>query len=137
MRARMETAKKKCMFRFMIKFLKPLALSPGIGFFFLPLLLVATVSANNLPFDSSTPINPPQAPNPTYHSTASEVRLVFFATDKNDHSVEELQKDDFALVDDGEDDSRVPQFHPLGLNQTRHYRADGFKRIGSAAARTR
>ncbi len=37
---------------------------------------------------------------PKYHSTVSEVRLVFFATDENNHRVEDLQRDDFAVVDD-------------------------------------
>jgi len=52
----------------------------------LPLLLVATIAGQ----DSSTL---------TYHSSVSEVRLVFFATDENNHSVEDLQSDDFAVVD--------------------------------------
>ncbi len=37
--------------------------------------------------------------NPSYRSAVSEVRLVFFATDEHNHSVEEVQKDDFAVVD--------------------------------------
>src|SRR5579863_4135226 len=53
----------------------------------LPLLLVATAGAQ-------------EKPGLTYHSTVSEVRLVFFATDEDNHSVEDLQKDDFAVVDD-------------------------------------
>jgi VWFA-related protein len=36
----------------------------------------------------------------TYQSTASEVRLVFFATDENNHSIQDLQESDFAVVDD-------------------------------------
>src|SRR5271165_2716965 len=53
----------------------------------LPLLLLTSVEAQ----ESSIP---------NYRSTASEVRLVFFATDENNHTVEDLQKDDFAVVDD-------------------------------------
>lgn len=40
------------------------------------------------------------APSLTYHSSASEVRLVFFTTGENNQPVEKLQKDDFAVVDD-------------------------------------
>src|SRR5271166_4449762 len=53
----------------------------------LPLLLLTSVEAQ----ESSIP---------NYRSTASEVRLVFFATDENNHTVEDLQRDDFAVVDD-------------------------------------
>ena len=35
-----------------------------------------------------------------YHSAVSEVRLVFFATDEQNHNVLTLQKDDFAVIDD-------------------------------------
>lgn len=52
----------------------------------LPLLLLSTGEAQ----ESSTP---------TYHSSTSEVRLVLFATDENNRSVEDLQRDDFAVVD--------------------------------------
>lgn len=41
-----------------------------------------------------------ESSNPTYHSTVSEVRLVFFAVDENNHPVEELRRDGFAVVDD-------------------------------------
>jgi VWFA-related protein len=36
---------------------------------------------------------------PTYHSTVSEVRVTFFATDDNDRVVEAITKSDFAIVD--------------------------------------
>ncbi len=36
---------------------------------------------------------------PTYRSTVSEVRVTFFATDKNNHPLETLAKSDFAIVD--------------------------------------
>lgn len=52
----------------------------------LPLLLLTTLEAQ-------------QSSIPTYHSSVSEVRLVLFATDENNHSVEDLQRDDFAVVD--------------------------------------
>ena len=54
----------------------------------LPLLLLTSVEAQ-------------ESPIPTYHSVVSEVRLVFFATDENNHTVEDLQQDDFAVVDNG------------------------------------
>jgi len=34
-----------------------------------------------------------------YHSAASEVRLVLFATDEHNRTIENLQKDDFAVID--------------------------------------
>lgn len=55
--------------------------------FLMPLLFVTRIGAQESP------------PLP-YHSSVSEVRLVFFATDENNHSVENLQKDDFAVIDD-------------------------------------
>lgn len=38
-------------------------------------------------------------PTATYHSTVSEVRVTFFATDENNHPIESIRKDDFAVVD--------------------------------------
>ena len=40
-------------------------------------------------------------PAATYHTTVSEVRARFFATDKNNHLVDTVREDDFAIVDDG------------------------------------
>lgn len=37
----------------------------------------------------------------TYRSTASEVRISFFATDENNRSVDAVKKEDFAVVDNG------------------------------------
>jgi VWFA-related protein len=39
------------------------------------------------------------APIATYHSTVSEVRLTFFTTDENNRTIENVRKDDFAIVD--------------------------------------
>jgi len=39
------------------------------------------------------------APTATYHTGAFEVRVTFFATDQNNHPVETIGKDDFAIVD--------------------------------------
>jgi Mg-chelatase subunit ChlD len=64
----------------------------------LPLFLVTTIRTHS--FALSPPIGPEEPSNLTYHSTASEVRLVFFATDEHNHSLEALQRDDFAVVDD-------------------------------------
>ena len=36
---------------------------------------------------------------PTYHSTVSEVRVTFFATDENNRPVDSIAKSDFAIVD--------------------------------------
>ena len=40
-------------------------------------------------------------PANTYRTTVSEVRITFFATDQNNHPVENIEKDDFAVVDNG------------------------------------
>lgn len=40
-------------------------------------------------------------PVTTYRTTVSEVRITFFATDQNNHPVEHIGKDDFAVVDNG------------------------------------
>jgi VWFA-related protein len=41
------------------------------------------------------------SPMATYHTNASEVRVAFFTTDENNHLVESVVKDDFAVVDGG------------------------------------
>jgi VWFA-related protein len=62
--------------------------------------LVLAICAHDLAFGRSIPDGSDERSNLTYHSTASEVRLVFFATDEHNRPVESLQKDDFAVVDD-------------------------------------
>jgi VWFA-related protein len=75
----------------------------------LPLFLGATICAHSLAFGQSGPgssdpgssdSGSEDSVNFSYRSTVSEVRLVFFAADENNHTVEDLQKDDFAVVDD-------------------------------------
>src|SRR5271167_562741 len=66
----------------------------------LPLLLATTIYAPNLLVGQSPPSGSGESSLLTYHSTVSEVRLVFFATDERNHAVEGLQKNDFAVVDD-------------------------------------
>ena len=63
------------------------------------LFLVAITCACGCAFCQSGP-GSEEATNITYHSTVSEVRLMFFASDEYGHTVEELQEDDFAVVDD-------------------------------------
>jgi len=63
------------------------------------LLLVATLSRPDRLFALPSN-NENESSDATYHSTVSEVRLVFFATDEHNHNVQQLQKDDFAIVDD-------------------------------------
>ena len=68
-----------------------------MGFHRLPwstLLAFLVLSSKLSPGESAEP-----APA-TYHSTVSEVRLTFFATEHN-LNVAQLKKDDFAVVDDG------------------------------------
>lgn len=45
--------------------------------------------------------NAPDTPPATYRSSASEVRIAFFATDQNNRPVSDIREDDFAIVDDG------------------------------------
>jgi VWFA-related protein len=84
----------------MSKFLGTMLMCNRLSRLLLPLFLVTTIYAPNLLFGLSTPSGSQESSNLTYHSTVSEVRLVFFATDEHNHSVEGLQKDDFAVVDD-------------------------------------
>lgn len=41
------------------------------------------------------------APSTTYRTTVSEVRVTFFATDQNNRPVDDVRRDDFAIVDNG------------------------------------
>ncbi len=66
----------------------------------LPLLLVTAMCSHDLLMGQSISDSSGEPSNLTYRSSVSEVRLVFFATDEHNHAVEELQKDDFAVVDD-------------------------------------
>ena len=68
--------------------------------FFLLLFLGTSIYAHNLLFGESAPSPSEEPSSLTYHSTVSEVRLVFFATDEHNHAVQGLRKDDFAVVDD-------------------------------------
>jgi VWFA-related protein len=61
--------------------------------------LVAAICAPNLAFCPNSSSDPDDPSGSTYHSTVSEVRLVFFATENN-RPVQDLQKDDFAVIDD-------------------------------------
>ncbi len=63
------------------------------------LFLVATLSPPDHLFALPSN-NENESADVTYHSTVSEVRLVFFATDEHNHNVQQLQKGDFAVVDD-------------------------------------
>jgi VWFA-related protein len=49
-------------------------------------------------------------PAATYYATASEVRVRFFTTDKKNHPVDTVQKDDFAIVDS---DTVIREFRSL------------------------
>ncbi len=81
------------------KFLNTIARSNRLNSLLLHLFLVATVCAQSGVSDRSrTGSEEPR--NLVYRSTISEVRLVFFATDEHNHNVRELQRDDFAVVDD-------------------------------------
>ena len=64
----------------------------------LAVFLATTVCGYRPIFGQS--ISGPSEKLTTYHSDVSEVRLVFFATDEHHHAVPDLQKTDFAVVDD-------------------------------------
>jgi VWFA-related protein len=66
----------------------------------LPLFLVTNLCGNSLLFGQPSPRVSEEFSTASYHSTVSEVRLVFFATDEHHHAVQNLKKDDFAVVDD-------------------------------------
>lgn len=66
---------------------------------FLPIFLLTTVFAGHLIHAQTTQRDSEESSASTYRSSASEVRLVFFATDEHNHPVEGLQQDDFAVVD--------------------------------------
>jgi VWFA-related protein len=65
----------------------------------LSLFLVTVCCSYNVAFAQLSPDSEKSAF--AYRSRTSEVRLVLFASDENNHSVQDLQKDDFAVVDDG------------------------------------
>ncbi len=56
-------------------------------------LFIAASLGNAISQDSS---------NPIYYSSVSEVRLVFFASDAQGHLLQDISKDDFAVVDNEE-----------------------------------
>jgi VWFA-related protein len=60
----------------------------------------ALLSLSILSCDSAADDSKDFAALSTYRSTVSEVRVTFFATDRNNHSLESLQESDFAVVDD-------------------------------------
>jgi hypothetical protein len=62
-------------------------------------LLVTTICACDGAFGMATAPTLDETPIVTYHSTVSEVRLVFFATDEHNHPIDTVQRDDFAVVD--------------------------------------
>src|SRR5208282_837952 len=66
----------------------------------LPLLLITTMCSHDLLMGQSISDSSGESSKLAYRSRVSEVRLVFFATDEHNRAVEELQKDDFAVVDD-------------------------------------
>jgi VWFA-related protein len=61
-----------------------------------PLLMLLFILTSSLSLAESADTAPV-----TYHSTVSEVRLTFFTTDQRNRSVDQLQKTDFAVVDNG------------------------------------
>jgi VWFA-related protein len=64
-------------------------------------ILVATVMSHHLVSAQSAASGYHESSSLIYHHSVSEVRLVFFATDERNHPVGDLQKNDFAVVDDG------------------------------------
>lgn len=81
------------------KFLNTIARSNRLKSLFFHLFLVTTVCAQSGVSDRSTTDSGGPL-NMVYRSTISEVRLLFLATDEHNHSVRDLQRDDFAIVDD-------------------------------------
>ncbi|MGB7603233.1 MAG: VWA domain-containing protein [Candidatus Sulfotelmatobacter sp.] len=65
----------------------------------LSLFMVSTLYAQSAD-PKGYPIGFEESQRVTYRRAVSEVRLVFFATDEHSQNVQELGKDDFAIVDD-------------------------------------
>jgi Ca-activated chloride channel homolog len=84
----------------MSKSLASMFIGKVLSLWLLLLILVTAINPHELVFGLSRPNDPGDPSSLTYHSTVSEVRLVFFASDEHNHAVAELQKDDFAVVDD-------------------------------------
>lgn len=61
-------------------------------------ILLSTVMSHNLVSAQSN--DPHESSGLTYQHSVSEVRLVFFATDERNQPVRDLQKNDFAVVDE-------------------------------------
>ncbi len=64
-----------------------------------PLFLVTTIYPHDLLLSYGP--RSQESQDFTYHSSVSEVRLVFFATDEHNRSVDDLRSDDFAVIDNG------------------------------------
>jgi VWFA-related protein len=63
-------------------------------------ILVATVMSHNFVAAQSAASCYHESSSLIYHHSVSEVRLVFFPTDERNRPVSDLQKNDFAVVDD-------------------------------------
>jgi VWFA-related protein len=64
--------------------------------------LILAVFLLSIPFSLAqgrSASRPQESQTFTYRSSVSEVRLVFFATDEHNRNVQDLRKDDFAIVD--------------------------------------
>jgi VWFA-related protein len=90
---------KELRFSAIPKFTKTIVQHYRLDRLLLPLFLVATVYSQSV-VPQFSEASSDDSSNLIYHSTASEVRLMFFATDENNHWVEDLRRDDFAVVDD-------------------------------------
>lgn len=79
----------------------------------LPVFLVKTIYPRDL-LELHVPASQ-ESQDLTYRSTVSEVRLVFFATEEHNRHVETLQRDDFAVVDNGWVIRKFRSFAPFRL----------------------
>ncbi len=71
----------------------------GLSGVFLLLFPVAPMCVSNLSWSQSS-AGSEESTDFAYHSTVSEVRLVFFAGDEHNRPVNQLREDDFAVVDE-------------------------------------
>lgn len=83
---------------FLCSFVNRMSRCNGLNRGLLLCLLLSTATARIPAFGRSVGNEEPG--NQAYHSSVSEVRLVMFATDEHNRPVEDIQKDDFAVVDD-------------------------------------
>lgn len=87
------------LYNLMLAFLETRLMRARVSYTLSILSLSVTICANIAAFGQSD-LGSDKTINPAYRISVSEVRIVFFAEDDNNRIVQDLRRDDFALVDD-------------------------------------